>query len=105
MFPAPITSAISSPSFWTSTISRARASSRSGSTPWSWLPSSASPESFSRMRPNGAFCGRGVAVATGLLCQGEAAELDHFEAGFPERLPDLLAGLVDPLLVLEHELG
>src|SRR5581483_4671375 len=105
MFPAPITSAISSPPACVSTISRASASIRSGSMPWSRPPISASPDSFSKTRSNGAGLGRGVALATRLLCQGEPAELNHLEARLRQRLPGLLAGLVDPLLVREHELG
>src|SRR5690242_18815676 len=105
MLPAPMTRAISSPPAWASTISCASASSRSGSTPWSRSPSSASPESFSRTRWNSAGLGSGVALATRLLCQREPAELDHFEPALFQGLADLLAGLVDPLLILEHEVG
>src|SRR6476660_3064271 len=106
MLPAPITSAISSPPFWTSTLSSASPSIVSGSIPWSRSPISASPESFSRTRSNGAVLGSGVAaLVTRLLCQGEAAELNHLEPRLLERGADLLAGLVDPLLVLEHAVG
>src|SRR4051794_17495505 len=106
MFPAPITSAISRPPLWASTISWARPSIVSGSTPWSRSPISASPESFRRTRPNGAVLGSGVgALVTCLLCQCEAAELKHLEPGLLERCADLLAGLVDPLLAFEHEVG
>src|SRR4051794_5521591 len=104
MLPAPITRATSSPSWCTATISRASASTVPWSTPYDFEPISASPESFRRTRRNGAFCGSGVALATRLLCQSEAPELDDLEAGFLQRLsdPGLAARVVDPDLLGEH---
>src|SRR3954452_14876357 len=105
MLPAPITRATSSPPSCTSTISRARESTVPWSTPYDFEPIRASPESFRRTRRKGGLCGSGVALATRLLCQSEAPELDDLEAGFLQRLADLLARVVDPLLLGEHAVG
>ena len=50
MFPPPTTIATSTPRRWTAATSFAIASTRSGSVPYSRLPISASPESFSSTR-------------------------------------------------------
>jgi len=54
MFPAPTTTAVSTPREWTSTISSPSRSTVARSRPYSRDPISASPESFSRTRENAA---------------------------------------------------
>src|SRR4029450_11173272 len=77
-----------------------------GSIPWSRSPISASPESFRRTRRNGAVRWSGVAaLVTRLLCQGEAAEPRPPEARLLECGADLLAAVVDPLLLVQDEIG
>src|SRR5262245_60410073 len=105
MFPAPITTATSSPCSCTATISRASDSMRFWSIPYWRSPINASPESFSRTRRNGAACGRGRALATCLPCQRNALEFHDFGAGLLQRVGDGLRTVVDPLLVGEHLLG
>src|SRR5438874_1236136 len=106
MFPPPTTIASSMPDRWTSAISSASDSMRSWSMPNSRSPESASPESFSSARLKavaGALAGVGLAV-TRLLCHGEALELEHLELRLVEHLADPSARVVDPRLLLEHDL-
>src|SRR5438093_5305122 len=108
MFPPPTTIESSTPERRTSAISSASDSIRSWSIPKSWSPESASPESLSRTRWKlraGAGAGVGLAAMQALLCHGEALELDHLEPDLVEHLADALARLVDPRLLLEHDLG
>src|SRR3954451_13378320 len=107
MLPEPTTSATSRPSSCTATISRARQSTVPSSTPYDFAPIRASPDSFRRTRRNGELCGSGVALATRLLCQSEAPELDDLEAGRGHRLADtgLAARVVDPDLFGEDAVG
>src|SRR5579859_422167 len=106
MFPPPTTIASSTPDTWTSASSSASESIRSWSMPKSCSPESASPDSFSRTRWNLAPAGAGVGLAamTGLLCHGEALELDHVEPCLAQHVADAAARVVDPGLILEHDL-
>src|SRR5712691_2863416 len=106
MFPPPITIASSMPDPWTSAISSASDSIRSWSMPKSRSPESASPESLSSTRlklvPE---TGAGVGLAvTRLLCHGEALELDHLELRLVEHVAHAAVRVVDPRLLLEHDL-
>src|SRR5690349_12892055 len=106
-FPPPTTIASSTPERWTSASSSESDSMRSWSMPKSCSPESASPESFSRTRWNRVPAGAGVGLAAmrALVCHGEALELDHLEPRLVEDLADALARVVDPELVVEHDLG
>src|SRR5262245_16179977 len=113
MFPAPTTTAISTPRERTSTISSAIASTVSRSMPYCFEPIRASPESLSRMRAN-AGAASGVATApsavgsesvTGSFCKREALELEHLGTRLGQRLADSLRCVVDPGLVGEHPIG
>src|SRR4051812_7390974 len=111
MLPPPTTSASSTPERRTSAISAAICSTVSGSIPYSCLPISASPESFSRTRRNTLRPGTGDALclvstlAIRELSQSEPLELDHLEPGLLQRLADGLVRVVDPLLVDERRVG
>src|SRR5579859_7581071 len=106
MFPPPTTIASSTPEMWTSAISSASESMRSWSMPKSCSPESASPDSLSRTRWNLAPAGAGVGLAamSGLLCHGEALELDHVEPRLAQHVADAAARVVDPGLLLEDDL-
>src|SRR6266508_3002841 len=107
MFPAPTTTAVSTPSDWTPAISRASRSTVARSIPYSRSPIRASPESFSRMRrKTGAAVGSAASslVRAGALPNGNAPELEHLQARLLERLRDGLRGVVDPHLFGEHRL-
>src|SRR5919198_3806783 len=85
MFPAPTTSAISTPRSATSWTWAAMASTRPGSVPYSRPPMRASPESFSSTRLNAGSSGtpRTIVVRRPLLA--------HYESGEP-RNAHVLAG-------------
>src|SRR5712691_4208902 len=107
MFPAPTTIPVSTPLAWTSTISSATASIVSRSMPYSRSPISDSPDSLSRMRrkTGRALCDTTADSSDRTLtsaAQLEPLELEHLGTLVRERLADLLAGVVDPLLVDEH---
>src|SRR5687767_732246 len=110
MFPPPTTIAISRPSVCTSTISRAIASTRFGSIPYSWSPINASPESFSStLRKAGAAPAgdRSVSAcvvrgATALFCDREALEGDDTRACVGQRLAHRLRRVVNPGLLGER---
>src|SRR5215210_702031 len=111
MLPAPTTIAISSPRECTSRSSSAIDSTVARSSPNGFEPISASPESLSRIRPN-AGAASGVATAPSasgrlmaLAGQREALELEHLGARLGQRLPDGLAGVVDPRLLGQHLRG
>src|SRR2546429_5963561 len=103
MFPPPTTIASSRPRC-TSAISSASDSIRSWSMPKSRSPESASPDSFRRTRLKpGAGAGVGCAL-TRLLRHGEALEIDHLELRLVEHVADAPVHVVDPRLLLEHDL-
>src|SRR5215217_6609572 len=80
MLPAPTTTQTSTPRPCTRAIWRATAWIRSGSAPYSWLPSSASPDSLIRTRRKAGASSPVVAVATGSgsVANGEPREAaDH----------------------------
>src|SRR3954468_12237745 len=109
MLPAPTTPASSTPRACTAPICPATASTRSGSSPWSRVPISASPDSFRRIRLNAGGCSGSSAilgVGSG-LADGEAREApdDHVLAGARGELrAQLLDGLVLVLLAVDVDL-
>src|SRR5579864_5411696 len=104
MFPPPTTIESSMPVWWTPTSSSESDSIRSWSMPKSRSPESASPESLSRTRFGpGAGTGAGLAV-TLLLCHGQAPEFEHLELRLGKHVADGAARVVNPGLVLEHDL-
>src|SRR5438034_4792768 len=110
MFPAPTTSASSTPVVCTSVISSATASIVSRSRPYSRSPMSDSPESLSRIRRKTDAVSLGAAavssdwIVTGapLTAQLEALELEHLGALVAQCVADLLGRVVDPVLLDEH---
>src|SRR4051794_32048424 len=119
MLPAPTTTQTSTPRAWTRAIWRATAWIRSGSAPYSWLPSSASPDSLISTRwnagaaPADASAGAGTTVGSGSVANGEPREAaDHnvLARSGGERGADLLDRApfvlltVDVRLLEQHDL-
>src|SRR5829696_78369 len=111
MLPAPATIASSTPRDWMSTSSSAIDSIVARSMPYCLGPISASPESFSRIRPN-AGAASGVATAAsgsgsviGSAREREPLELEHLGARLGQRLSDRLPGVVDPRLLRQDAGG
>src|SRR5215213_2107397 len=114
MLPAPTTTQISTPRACTCAIWRAIAWIRSGSAPYSWLPSSASPDSLMRTRWNAgtapAGCPAGADAATagsGSVANGEpreAADHDVLARLGGERGTDLLDRAAFVLLAVDVRL-
>src|SRR5215207_123893 len=113
MLPAPTTTQISTPRACTCAIWRAIAWIRSGSAPYSWLPSSASPDSLIRTRWNAgaapAACavGAGAAAGSGSVANGEpreAADHDVLARLGGERGTDLLDRAAFVLLAVDVRL-
>src|SRR5215217_2452085 len=113
MLPAPTTTQTSTPRPCTRAIWRATAWIRSGSAPYSWLPSSASPDSLMRTRwnagaaPSACAVGAAAAAGSGSVANGEpreAADHDVLARLGGERGADLLDRAAFVLLAVDVRL-